>query len=549
MRHGLNKRSAFEVWALLALTLALILPAGVTLATPPTDKSSRDSATTRATSEPTPKDKKASKTRAPEGEASQEQRQHPRLLGKWPEKIPKITLRQAKGTVGDALRALTKKARWGLMMSVPARHTDKPITIQVSRHPADAVLSMILLGGDLQAELKNGVLVVTPYTGTGAPASPKPGTFSAQGTLNRPATRKKVGGGVDVTRGSKPSEPMNSRESTDASPGEGGRDASSHPNQQRHEGRRDRVVVGSNLRIDPNEEVDSAVAVGGSVAVHGIVHEDAVAVGGSVVLEPGAVVKRNAVAIGGEVKVKEGATLHGDRVSIGGSLKGAVDTLTAVATGSVSWFLFSIVGTFVRSLILFLLALMILTFMPKRSERIGAYLAERPGASTLGGVALAVGFIPFLVLLAITIVGILAIPFAFLALLLLHVIGLTVFMTWLGHKVPLFGDNKSPVLAMTIGLVGITIVDLIPGVGSLLVFLVAFISAGAALLSKLGAPPEEGGPKLKSDGPDSPAGGPKSGSSAQPAPNPAPAPAPTASTSPSTSAPSSGTTASPSKES
>jgi hypothetical protein len=224
------------------------------------------------------------------------------------------------------------------------------------------------------------------------------------------------------------------------------------------------------------------------VTVLGTVRDEAVAIGGSVTLEPGSVVRGDAVAIGGNVKVKEGATLRGDRVAIGGSFKGVVNTFTSIASGSVSWFMFSILGTFVRALVLFLLALMILTFMPNRSKRIGETLAARPGASTLGGVALAVGFIPFIVLLAITIIGILAIPFAFLALIALHVIGLTVFMTWLGDKIPLFEDKKSPVLAMSMGLVVLTAIDLIPIVGSLAVTAIAFVSAGAVLVSKLGEP-------------------------------------------------------------
>jgi len=51
------------------------------------------------------------------------------------------------------------------------------------------------------------------------------------------------------------------------------------------------------------------VAIGGSVTIAGHVRRDAVAIGGSVTLEPGARVEGDAVAIGGAVSVAEGATL------------------------------------------------------------------------------------------------------------------------------------------------------------------------------------------------------------------------------------------------
>jgi hypothetical protein len=263
--------------------------------------------------------------------------------------------------------------------------------------------------------------------------------------------------------------------------------------------------------------VDSAVAIGGSVTVLGVVNGEAVAIGGSVTLEPGAVVKGEAVAIGGKVEVKPGARLDGDRVSIGGSLKGAIDFFTGVATGSVAWFLYSVVGTFVRALILFLLALMIVSFMPQRLERIQTYMSENPGSSVLGGIGVAIGFVPLCVLLAITIIGILLIPFALLALIAIHVVGLTAFMVWLGYKIPLFQEKKTPIVAMTMGLVVITLIDLIPVLGSLLVTAIAFVAAGAVLLSKLGAPTPTvapaGGPKNDpATGPHGAASGPMTGS-------------------------------------
>src|SRR5262249_2539904 len=90
----------------------------------------------------------------------------------------------------------------------------------------------------------------------------------------------------------------------------------------------DRVVVGQSLTIGPDETIDRAVAVGGSVTVSGHVRRDVVAVGGSITLLPGARVEGDAVAVGGLVSIEEGATLEGDHVSAGGTIPAIAGSLT-----------------------------------------------------------------------------------------------------------------------------------------------------------------------------------------------------------------------------
>jgi hypothetical protein len=410
-----------------------------------------------------------------------------RLVGTWPAKTPKVSVNVRKGTVAQALRSIAKQAGWGLMLGAPAALTEQQITIQVRNRPAAEVLDLVLTHGRLKAELKNKVLVVTPFTGAAAAA--KTGRWKSFDDAQPGADKAKAPGAQAKGKAAPGRVGGPDAKGEPASPGVGDEDEQRRKRDEDYRrSRRDRVVVGQSLRIKKGEEVDAAVAIGGSVTVLGIVHSEAVAIGGSVIVEPGGVDKGDAVALGGKIEVKEGAKLHGDRVAIGGSLKNVITFVSGLATGSVGWFLYSVVGTIVRALILLLFALMVLTFMPKREERIRGYMAEKPGASVLGGIGLAIGFIPLCVLLAITIIGLVMIPFAILALLVVHVIGLTVFMTWLGYKIPLFESDKTPIVAMLMGLVIVTLVDFIPVFGSIAVAAIAFISAGAVLLSQVGKP-------------------------------------------------------------
>jgi hypothetical protein len=63
-------------------------------------------------------------------------------------------------------------------------------------------------------------------------------------------------------------------------------------------------------------------------------------------------------------------------------------------------------------------------------------------------------------------------------------------LTWLGERIPIFKDRKSPVVALAIGVVLFFVVSLVPVVGTIVIGSVAFFSAGAALLSRFGSEPK-----------------------------------------------------------
>jgi hypothetical protein len=117
--------------------------------------------------------------------------------------------------------------------------------------------------------------------------------------------------------------------------------------------------------------------------------------------------------------------------------------------------------------------------------RVGAYLANRPGLSALGGVAILLGFVPLCVLLAVTVIGIPLIPVAVLLLVALLLFGFTVSAAWLGERLP-FLHEKTPVKTVALGGGAFVLVALIPWVGTAALILAAAFSAGATLLSRFG---------------------------------------------------------------
>jgi hypothetical protein len=370
------------------------------------------------------------------------------LKGEWPSPAPRVSLDLRGATVGEALQQLADAAGWGLAMGGADAHAETgSLTIAVENKPATELLEIILETNGLEAKLKAGVLMVSP-------TGPPPGAVEAEiGDLH-----------VKVK------------------PGHGIRIHGSH-------GEKDNRVVTGNVRVEKDEVVNDAVAMGGSVEVAGHVRGDAVAMGGSVTLEPGARVDGDAVAMGGEVIVPDDAVVHGDRVAMGGgSIGSLIGSLAGAASGAdrVPLFAFGILAALVRAVTLIILALLIMTFLPERVERVRDFMVANTGQSVLGGLALLLGLVPLIVLLAITVVGIALIPVVVVVFASFLVVGLTALATWLGRKIPLFEERKTPMVAMLLGLAIILLVDFIPFVGTPIIFAASLVAAGAVMLSRFG---------------------------------------------------------------
>lgn len=358
-----------------------------------------------------------------------------RLEGRLPDSTPIVSIDQSRGTVLDALSAIAKQAGWSLVVTAPESATTRAFTIQVSKRPAGDVLELILEAGSLRASFADGVLRVRSDT-----------TTAGSGDSWRERRRERRG-----RRGS------------------------------------ERVVFGQSLTVGPEEAVDKAVAIGGSVTISGHVRKDAVAVGGSVMLLPGARVEGDAVAIGGTVSVDEGATLDGDNVSLGGTIPTMVGSVVRGAVGGRPSLhsMFGFAARMTRAVFLYVIALLVALAFPHAVSRIRTYLVDRPGLSALGGLAILLGFLPLCALLAVTIIGIPLIPVAVMLLAALLLFGFTVSAGWLGEKLP-FLQEKTPVKTVALGGVVLALVSLVPWIGTSVVILVAAIAAGATLISRFG---------------------------------------------------------------
>src|SRR5271156_4746219 len=83
----------------------------------------------------------------------------------------------------------------------------------------------------------------------------------------------------------------------------------------------DQVHIGRDIYVQPQDKAGDLVCVGCSIYIRGRVAGDAVAVGGSVILEQGAQVAGGVTAVVGNVRLQTGTQIAGDAVAIAGMVK------------------------------------------------------------------------------------------------------------------------------------------------------------------------------------------------------------------------------------
>jgi hypothetical protein len=215
------------------------------------------------------------------------------------------------------------------------------------------------------------------------------------------------------------------------------------------------VSIGQDRVIQENETINGdAVVVGGNLTVYGRVRGDAVCVGGDLVLGPKATVRGDAVNVGGKAQIDPAAYVRGKKVNVSGFPLGFLKNfkgfkhrdhfnLEDTFLGRVLHLVSAVIWLF----FMLFMALLMTVFMPRQLNNIEEHLTGDFPRSALVGVAA-----PILLPLAfiVTCIGILFLPFLFLALLVTCLMGYIAFSRALGHK--LLGE-RSTMLQIFVGLV------------------------------------------------------------------------------------------------
>jgi uncharacterized RDD family membrane protein YckC len=254
------------------------------------------------------------------------------------------------------------------------------------------------------------------------------------------------------------------------------------------------VRFGKDAELKANEAADAVVVIGGSAKVSGKVREAVVTIGGdaevsgevgdavvavlgSIKIKPGAIV-HDVVAVGGTVEVAEGARVLGQTqevdlggLHLGGLPQGLKDWFIhcvlkcRLLAPQVRW-VWAVAGAFLLVYLLLTLAL------PRAVTVCVDELSRRPLTTFFIGLLVKLLAPLVVLLLAVTGIGLVVVPFILVALVAGALIGKAALMQYLGRQLGRqFGSAvlQKPLVAFLLGWILITLVYLVP-VLSLLAF-------------------------------------------------------------------------------
>ena len=179
----------------------------------------------------------------------------------------------------------------------------------------------------------------------------------------------------------------------------------------------DQVAMGGRT-VAAGTQVDGPVAAaGGPLHVYGTVNGDAVAIGGDVIVHAGGRVTGNAVSALGSVTL-DGGTVGGEMRQLAGTI-GEVPRATAAPETPIGATRHAVALASSWLVILVLIGIGVLVFANSYLEGVTESLEGRFGRSFWAGIAAQLALAPVLALLivalAVTVLGILLIPFAIVA--------------------------------------------------------------------------------------------------------------------------------------
>jgi hypothetical protein len=180
--------------------------------------------------------------------------------------------------------------------------------------------------------------------------------------------------------------------------------------------------AGRDIIVEHEQQVNNVVSIGGQITVSGLVEQNVLAIGGSVVLTNNAVVRGNVIVVGGVVARGSGALVFGDITEINSATLS--EAFTSAMRGELSgWSLILDVISLCFLAIILIIALFITLLTPRALTAITETIEEHTVKSFFWGFLTTLLIVPFFMLLAVSIIGIFLIPVTFTVLILASIIG------------------------------------------------------------------------------------------------------------------------------
>jgi hypothetical protein len=251
---------------------------------------------------------------------------------------------------------------------------------------------------------------------------------------------------------------------------------------------REVVVIGADAIV--NGSVRELVVIGGSATINGTVRHDLVVVGGGATLGSNAVVRGESVVIGGDIEALSGARFERARMEF------AFSRFVPWFHPIKRWFHqgllwgrplpHQVAWAWCVALIFLAIYAALALLCPRSVERCAGVVESRPIAAFMTGLLSLLLFLPLLLLLAVSVVGTILVPFLFCAAVVGLFFGKAAILALAGRRGLSQFDSTwiaAPATAVLVGGVIVMLVYLVPVLGFIVWGVITTMALGAAVMA------------------------------------------------------------------
>jgi hypothetical protein len=256
-------------------------------------------------------------------------------------------------------------------------------------------------------------------------------------------------------------------------------------------------IMKKDILVDEDETEENVIGLGGEVYIKGHVLESVIAFGGKIIIE-GSVSGDTVLGFGADITLKSSAKINGDVVILGGSLEREsgsevlgdvlhLETFLPNLSLLELFFIFKLVGIFFW----IILALLVAGIFPRQvtfaSSQVRTSFWPVFGVGILGIILFSIA-VTFSAMLSILLIGIpilLGLIFIGMA---IKTFGRVVLFHFFGESIArAFGSKKiSSLAAVMLGLFVVSLITLIPIIGSLFAGVLSILGWGVVIRTKFG---------------------------------------------------------------
>ena len=267
----------------------------------------------------------------------------------------------------------------------------------------------------------------------------------------------------------------------------------------------DLVVLANDVTIREGESARDVVVIGGTATIHGRVTGELVVICGQVRLGPEAEVRRDLTIVGGSLEADPEAKINGHRVVIGANP--AFPGNLAFGKWPSQWFNTGLLQarpfphqyqwSWAVAGIAFLLYLVIAVLFPRQIQASVAAIEQKPASVFATGLLSFMLIGPALLMLILTVIGIIVVPFAIVAFVVAFFFGKVAVYRYAGQQL---GSQlgwsllQKPLVALAVGVLLFCLIYAVPVIGFLAWGLVASLGVGAVLVAVFSRSPSKTSP-------------------------------------------------------